>query len=239
MKAPYLPVLEFSKLRYYHNLREATMGSQNSPTGLLVRYFTFFAILWLSSIILTIAFSQAILSVLTSEATSASISPAVVRASISIVFADGALLAYSVILPLFSLIYLTICILRTSSPDIHGTIANPIVLLFSILMSYGWLINTGFWTLCEIYEADGKVCPIKTRRLVMSTPKVVLSCFNTVAFFTHTVVTAMEILNINKTAQQARKARLCGNVQCGNVQEMAEHDDNVAGDKTGLQGVWK
>src|SRR5271156_2990912 len=95
-----------------------------------------------------------ILSVLTSEAASTSISQPIVSASISMVFADGALLAYSVTLPLFSQSYLTFYdARRTLSPDVYGKVANPIPLLFSILMSYGWLINLAFWTRCEISEA--------------------------------------------------------------------------------------
>ena len=34
---------------------------------------------------------------------------------------------------------------------------------FSILMSQGWFTNTVFWTYCEIYDTNDKVCPIRTR----------------------------------------------------------------------------
>jgi hypothetical protein len=176
------------------------MGSQNSPTWLLwVRLSTFVTIQLLSPIILAIASSQAIES-----------------ASISVVSADGALLAYSVIVPLFSLFYLIFYhILRTLSPDVHNTIANSTLLLFSILMIYGWLINTMIWTHCEIKDgaeiykdgAEDKVCPLRTRR--MSTFKVVFGWAVMAVFLTHTVVTAKEILNNNKAAQQADKAKLC------------------------------
>jgi hypothetical protein len=161
------------------------MGSQNSPTGLLrVCCLTFSAIILLSSTILAIAFSQ------------------VNSASISLV-------AYNVIVPPLSIIYLIYYyIQRTLYPDVHGKIANPIPLLFSILMSYSWLINAVFWTYCEIYKADGNVCPLGTRLQVMSIFKVVLSWMIVVVFFTHAVVTAMEILNINKAAQQVGKLRL-------------------------------
>jgi hypothetical protein len=202
------------------------MALQNSliwPLG--VRCFAFSAISWLSSITLTIAFSQAILSVLISEAASASISQAIISASISMVFADKALLAYSVTLPLFSQFYLTFHdVLRTLSPDVCGTIANPILLLFSILMSHGWFINTVFWTHCEIYKANGKVCPLRTRHQVMSALKVAFSWMITAVCIAHTVVTAMKILKINKTAQLAGKARLLtiADVDGGKVQEMAE-----------------
>ena len=71
------------------------------------------------------------LSVLISEAASAPISQAIMSASISMVFADGALLAYSVTLPLVSQLYLTFHnVLPTLSPDVHGKVANPIPLLF-------------------------------------------------------------------------------------------------------------
>ena len=136
------------------------------------------------------------------------------------VFADGALLAYSVTLPLFSQSYLTFYdARRTLSPDVYGKVANPIPLLFSILMSYGWLINAAFWTHCEIHEVGGKVCPPGIRRQEMSTTKVFCGWMITVVFFIHTVVTAMEILDINRTAQLAGKARLCGK------EVMAEGDD--------------
>jgi hypothetical protein len=47
------------------------------------------------------------------------------------VFADGALLAYSVTLPLVSQLYLTFHnVLRMLSPDVHGKVAKPIPLLF-------------------------------------------------------------------------------------------------------------
>lgn len=50
----------------------------------------------------------------------------------------------------------------------------------------------------------------------------------TVVYFTHTVVTAMEILNIDKTALVG-KARLLtkADVDGGKVQEMAEDGANV------------
>jgi hypothetical protein len=197
------------------------MASQNLPTWFLcVRCLTFSAISWLSSIIPIIAFAQAILSVSTSEAASTSISQPVASASISMVFADRPLLADSITLPLFSLLYLTFYdVQRTLSPNVYGTIANPIPLLFSILMSYGWLINVAFWTHCEIYKAGGKVCPPRIRLQEMSTAKVFCGWMITVVFFIHTVVTAMEILDINRTAQLAGKARLCG-------KEVAEGDDN-------------
>src|SRR4051794_33582630 len=72
---------------------------------------------------------------------------------------------------------------------------------FSILMSQGWFTNTGFWTYCEIYDTNDKVCPIRTRHQVMSTSKVAIGWAITVVCFVHVVVTAMEVLNINKTAQ--------------------------------------
>jgi hypothetical protein len=146
------------------------------------------------------------------------------------VFADKALLAYSVTLPLFSQFYLTFHdVLCTLSPDVYGAIANPILLLFSILMSHGWFINTVFWTHCEIYEANGKVCPLRTRHQVMSTLKVAFGWTITIVCFARVVITAMEILNINKTAQLAGKARLLttADVDGGKVQEMAEEDGNI------------
>jgi hypothetical protein len=80
------------------------------------------------------------------------------------VFADGALLAYSITLPLFSQFYLTFHdVLRTLSPDVHDTLANPIPLLFSLLMSYGWFINMLFWTHCEIYDTNDGMCPAQDR----------------------------------------------------------------------------
>jgi hypothetical protein len=115
----------------------------------------------------------------------------------------------SVTLPLLSQFYLTFHdVLRTLSPDVHGTFANPIPLLFSLFMSHGWLINTVFWTYCEIYDTNGRMCPLRTGHQVMSTLKVAFGWMITVVCFAHTVATAMEILNINKTAQLAGKARL-------------------------------
>jgi hypothetical protein len=202
------------------------MASQNSLTWLLgVRCFTFSAISWLSSLILAVAFSQATLSVLISEAASTSISQAVMSASISIAFVDGTLLAYSVILPLFSQFHLTLHdVVHTLFPDVHGKVANPIPLLFSIFMSFGWFINTVFWTHCEIYRPNGKVCPLRTRHQVMSTVKVAFGWMITIIYFAHTVFTAMGILNINGTAQLAGKARLLtkADVDGDKVQEMAE-----------------
>src|SRR5436305_6601318 len=127
------------------------MASQNSLAWLPgVRCFTLSAISWLSSIILAIAISQAVLSVVISEAASVSVSQAIVNASISITFVDGALLAYSVTLPLFSQLYLTFHdVLRTLPPDVLGIFANSIRLRISVLMGYGWSINMVFWTYCE------------------------------------------------------------------------------------------
>jgi len=225
-------ILNGSSLHYtLTTLHETSMASQNSLTWLPgVRCFTFPAISWLSSIILAIAFSQAVLSVLISEAASASVSQTIVNASISMTFVNGALLAYSVTLPLFSQLYLTIhYVLRTLSPDVLGVFTNPIRLLFPILMSHGWLINTVFWTHCEIYKTNGKICPLRTRCQMMSAFKVAFGWMITVICFAYTVVTAMEILHINKTAQLAGKARLLteADVDGGKVREMAEDDGNV------------
>lgn len=169
------------------------------------------------------------MSVLISEAASASASQAIVNASISMAFVDAALLAYSVTLPLCSQLYLTFHdVLRTLSPDVPGIFANSISLIFSVLMSHGWLINTAFWTHCEIRKTNGKMCPLRTRRQVMSTLKVAFSWMITFVYIAYAVVTAMKILNINKRAQLAGKARLLTEaVGGGKVQEMAEDDDSV------------
>lgn len=138
------------------------------------------------------------------------------------VFADGALLAYSITLPLFSQFYLTFHdVLRTLSPDVHGTLANPIPLILCLLMSYGWFINLLFWTYCEIYDTNDEICPLRTGHQVMSTSKVVFGWMITIVCFTHTIFTGMEILNINKTVQPAGKARLLikADVGGGKVQE--------------------
>lgn len=95
-------------------------------------------------------------------------------------------------------------------------------------MIYGWFINAGFWTHCEIYKTNGKICPLRTRCQVMSTWKVAFSWMITVVYFAYTVVTAMEILNIKKRAQLASKARLLteADIGGGKVQEMVE-DGNL------------
>jgi hypothetical protein len=182
------------------------MASQNSPTWLLgVRYFTSSSISWLSSIIFAIAFSQAIVST-----------------SISMVFADGALLAYSITLPLFSQFYLTLDdVLRTLSPNVYGALANPTPFLFSLLLHHGWFTNMLFWAHCEIYDTTDGICPLKTGHQVMSTLKVAFGWIITVVCFAHAVVIAMETLNVNKTAQPAGKARLLteADVDGGKVQE--------------------
>jgi hypothetical protein len=115
------------------------------------------------------------------------------------------------------------------SPDIPGIFANSIRLRFSVLMSYGWLINMAFWTYCEISKTNGKICPLKTRCQTMSALKVAFGWMITVIYFAYSVVTAMEILNIKKTAQLAGKARLTEADVDGGVQEMAEDDGNVDG----------
>src|SRR5207248_2479639 len=165
-----------------------------------------------------------------SEAASVSVSQAIVNASISITFVDGALLAYSVTLPLFSQLYHTFHdVLRTLSPDVLGIFANSIRLRISVLMGYGWFINMVFWTYCEISKTNGKICPLRTRCQMMSALKVAFGWMITVIYFAYSVVTAMEILNIKKTAQLAVKARLLtkADVEGGKVQEMAEDDGNI------------
>jgi hypothetical protein len=145
-------------------------------------------------------------------------------------FVNGALLAYSVTLPLFSQFYLTFHdVLRTLSPDIPGIFANSIRLRFSVLMSYGWFINMVFWTHCEISKTTGKICPLRTRYQMMSALKVAFGWMVTVIYFAYSVVTAMEILNIKKTAQLAGKARLLtkADVEGDKVQEMAEDNGNI------------
>jgi hypothetical protein len=130
--------------------------------------------------------------------------------------------AYSIIPPLFSQLYLTFHnVLRTLSPDVHGTLANPIPLLLCLLMSYGWLMNMLFWTCCEIYDTNDEICPLGAGHQVMSTSKVAFGWMIMIVCFTHTILIGMEILNINKTVQAAGKARLLtkADVGGGKVQE--------------------
>jgi hypothetical protein len=64
---------------------------------------------------------------------------------------------------------------------------------------------------------------------MMSALKVAFGWMITVIYFAYSVVTAMEILNIKKTAQLAGKARLLtkADVEGDKVQEMAEDDGNI------------
>jgi hypothetical protein len=67
------------------------------------------------------------------------------------------------------------------------------------------------------------------RHQVMSTSKVAIGWAITVVCFVHAVVTAMEVLNINRTAQLAGKARLLTKTEVNDsgAQEMAEDDSDV------------
>jgi hypothetical protein len=189
------------------------MASQNLLMRRLLatRPFTLSAISLVSLSILLAAFCQAITS-----------------PSIPAVFA---LLLYTIVLPLSSQLYLSIeYLLGPSQTDTHGNLTNNIVLALSFLMTQGWIVNTAFWTDCEIYEKNRKWCPFKTRRESVSTAKVVLSYMITVVFIARTATAALEVLN-NSKAQLADKAGLLthGDMHGDEVKEMAE-DDGISDD---------
>lgn len=149
------------------------------------------------------------------------------------VFADGTLLSYSIILPLSSQVYLSMeHTLRSLREDIHDTLSNQITIIFSTLMGFGWFVNTAFWVHCELYGTNIKVCPLKIRQLntvsPFSTAKVAFGWTITVLFVIHTGFPVQELRENNKKRQLVGNGRLLvrANVNSDKVQEMAEDDGN-------------
>lgn len=148
------------------------------------------------------------------------------------VFVDQTLLSYSIVLPLGSQVYLSLeHALRSLREDEDDTLTNQIIIIFSALMSLGWIVNTAFWTHCELYATNIKVCPLKIRQPnpvnPFSTAKVALSSTITVFFAIHTGFSVQEL-------RENKKRQLVGNwgllvradVNGNKVQEMAEDDGN-------------
>lgn len=146
------------------------------------------------------------------------------------VFVDRTLLSYSIVLPLSSQVYLSLeYALRSLREDEDDTLTNQIVIIFSTLMSFGWIVNTAFWTHCELYATNIKVCPLKIRQLnpvsPFSTAKVALGSTITVFFVIHTGFSVQEL---------REKRQLVGNggllvranVNGDRVQEVVEDDGN-------------
>jgi hypothetical protein len=149
------------------------------------------------------------------------------------VFVDRALLSYSIVLPLGSQVYLSLeHALRSLQEDPHDTLTDQITIIFSTLMSFGWFVNTAFWTHCELYATNIKVCPLKIRQLnpvsPFSTAKVALGWTITVFFVIHTGFPVQELRENNKRRQLVGNGGLLvrANVNGDRVQEMAEDDGN-------------
>jgi hypothetical protein len=149
------------------------------------------------------------------------------------VFVDRTLLSYSIVLPLGSQVYLSLeYALRSLREDEDDTLTNQIIIIFSTLMSLGWIVNTAFWTHCELYATNIKMCPLKIRQPnpvnPFSTAKVALGSTITVFFAIHTGFSVQELRENNKKRRLVGNGGLLvrANVSGDKVQEMAEDDGN-------------
>jgi hypothetical protein len=77
-------------------------------------------------------------------------------------------------------------------------------------MGQGWFTNTVFWTYCEIYDTNDKVCPIRTRHQVTSTSKVAVGWAITVVCFVHAVVTRERVHRLSGGRGRAARRVVAG-----------------------------
>lgn len=153
------------------------------------RSFATFILIILSSVTLTLAFGHG-----------------VIISWPSIIFTHRALLSYSVIVPFCSVILLSLeHLLGTAEPDTLSKLNYHLsMLMISILLSCGWIINTTFWTRCEVFGANHWNCPLELQNLTVassraakmaSAAKIVFGWMDVVFYVVHTGLVAVEATN--------------------------------------------
>lgn len=113
------------------------MASSTTKSLAAAHYFTFSILLLLSAFALTLAFTHTVIIILTSP-----------------IVAKAALLSANIIVPICSLLLLSLeHILEMVQPKTFTTLNRHLsILVLSALLFWGWIINTLFWTQYNIPE---------------------------------------------------------------------------------------
>jgi hypothetical protein len=115
---------------------------------------------------------------------------------------------YEIFLPLASILHISIEYVLTTLWGSHLEMtANLSALALSVVFSYGWIINNGFWTRCEFAETDWGACPFKspTRVYDSSIFKIVFAWMVVSVYLTYDLSLARLIRAANKKAQGVTK----------------------------------